>query len=162
MSIALLKPITCNAGSRQFYTNIRPEAGESGRRCTNINKSNCYTNMGNNSNLNNSNAFIPIVNSNEIKYFLPGPNKMTTKSFLRCFSGTGCFDGTFSLQVNPDSKPYHMPQRCVAYALQKPFKEELEQLKQQDIITPPGMDNTAEQYQTLEDFSMENELSYQL
>ena len=33
----------------------------------------CYTNTGSNSNLNNSNAFIPTVKNNEVKYFLPGP-----------------------------------------------------------------------------------------
>ena len=37
-----------------------------------------------------------------------------------------------------------MPQRCVAYALQKPFKDELERLKQQDIITPPAVDKMSE------------------
>ena len=42
------------------------------------------------------------------------------------FNGIGCFDGTFSLQLKPGSKPYQAPLRCVAYALQKPFKEELE------------------------------------
>ena len=50
----------------------------------------------------------------------------------------------FSVQVKPDHKPYQVPPRCVAYALQKPFKEELEWLQQHDIITPPGMDETAE------------------
>ena len=34
--------------------------------------------------------------------------------------------------------------RQLAYALQKPFKEESEQHKQQDIITPLGIDETAE------------------
>ena len=33
--------------------------------------------------------------------------------------GIGCFDGTFSLQVKTDSKPYKAPQRCVAYTLQR-------------------------------------------
>ena len=41
------------------------------------------------------------------------------------FNGIGCFEGTFSLQLKPDSKPYQAPPRCVAYALQEPFKEEL-------------------------------------
>ena len=38
----------------------------------------------------------------------------------------GCFDGTFSLQVKPDSKQYQAPPSCAGYALQKPFREELE------------------------------------
>ena len=42
------------------------------------------------------------------------------------FNGIGCFEGTFSLQLKPDSKPYQASPRHVAYALQKPFKEELE------------------------------------
>ena len=50
----------------------------------------------------------------------------------------------FSLHVKPDSKLYQVPPRHVAYALQKPFKEELEWLKHQDIITPLGMDETVE------------------
>ena len=42
------------------------------------------------------------------------------------FNGIGCFEGTFSLQLKLDSKPYHVPPRCIAYALQKPFQEELQ------------------------------------
>ena len=37
---------------------------------------------------------------------------------------------------------YQAPLRCIAYTLQKPFKEGLEQLQQQDIIQPLGMDQT--------------------
>ena len=47
-------------------------------------------------------------------------------------------------QVKPDSKPYQVPPRCIACALQKPFKEELEWLQQHDIITPLGVDETVE------------------
>ena len=50
----------------------------------------------------------------------------------------------FSLQLKPNSKPYQAPPRCVAYALQKPFKEELECLQKMDIITPLGVDETSE------------------
>ena len=45
------------------------------------------------------------------------------------FNGIGCFEGTFSLQLKPDSKPYQVPPRWVAYALQKPFKDELDWLQ---------------------------------
>ena len=48
------------------------------------------------------------------------------------------------LQHKPDSKPYQVPSRCMAYALQKPFKEELEQLQELDIIAPLGVDEMAE------------------
>ena len=36
-------------------------------------KPNCYANTSSNSNLNNSNIFIPLVNNNNIEYCLPGP-----------------------------------------------------------------------------------------
>ena len=62
------------------------------------------------------------------------------------FNGIGCFEGTFSLQLKPSSKPYEVPPRNEAYALQKLFKEELEQLQEQDIIAPLGVDEMAEWY----------------
>ena len=57
-------------------------------------------------------------NNNSIKYFLPGLNSDSDKKasdeitqwlqrkFKDIFSGIGCFNGTFSLQVKPDSKTY--------------------------------------------------------
>ena len=60
------------------------------------------------------------------------------------FNGIGCFEGTFSLQLKPDSKPYQAPPRHVAYALQKPVKEKLRCLQEMDIITPLGVDETSE------------------
>ena len=60
------------------------------------------------------------------------------------FNGIGCFKGTFSLQLKPDSKPYQAPPRHVAYALWEPFKEELRCLQEMDIITPLGIDETME------------------
>ena len=69
--------------------------------------------------------------------------------FKDVFNGIRCFDGTFPLKVKPDSKTYQAPQRCVAYTLQKPSKEELEWLQQQDIITLLGIDETAEWYQNI-------------
>ena len=102
----------------------------------------------NGGNLNNRHYNAPLSNNNEIKYFLLGPSKDSDKKasteirkqlhkeFEDVFTGIGCFDGTFSLQVKQDSKPYQASPRHVAYALQKPFKEELETLQQQDIITP--------------------------
>ena len=65
-------------------------------------------------------------------------------TFGNAFNGIGCFEGTFSLQLKPDSKPYQVPPRCMAYVLQKPFKEELEQLQGMDIIAPLGVDDMAE------------------
>ena len=60
------------------------------------------------------------------------------------FNGIGCFEGRFSLQLKPDSKPYQAPPSHVAYALQEPFKEELRCLQEMDIIMPLGIDETLE------------------
>ena len=64
--------------------------------------------------------------------------------FGNFFNGIESFEGTFSLQLKPDSKPYQAPPRYVAYALQEPFKEELRCLQEMDIITPLGVDETLE------------------
>ena len=66
-------------------------------------------------------------------------NAMTQKireMFGKVFNGIGCFKGTFPLQLKLDSKPYQAPPRHIAYALQKPFKEELQLLQEVDIIVP--------------------------
>ena len=89
-------------------------------------------------------------------YFLSSPNikadkrkssKLTQRVrniFDNIFNGIGCFEGTFSLQLKPNGKPYQVPLRHVAYVLWKLFKEELDHLQKQDIITPLGVDRTAE------------------
>ena len=89
-------------------------------------------------------------------YFLSSPNVEAEKrksiemmqkihnTFGDVFNGIRCFKGTFSLQLKPDSKPYQVPPRHVAYTLQKLFKEELEWLQKMDIITPLGVDKTVE------------------
>ena len=56
------------------------------------------------------------------------------KVFGNVFNGIGCFKGTFSLQLKHASKPYLVPPRCVMYALQKLFKEELDWLQKMNII----------------------------
>ena len=93
---------------------------------------------------------------NRINYFLWGQNQDNNKivsaeitqqwqrDFKDIFTEIGCFDETLSLQVKPDSKPYQVPPRHVAYKLQKPFRKELEWLQQQDIKTPLDMNETAE------------------
>ena len=60
------------------------------------------------------------------------------------FNGIGCFKGRFSLPLKLDSKPYQAPPRHIAYALQKLFKEELQQPQELDIIMLMGVDETAE------------------
>ena len=64
--------------------------------------------------------------------------------FGNIFNGIGCFKGTFSLQLKPDSKPFQAPPRCVAYALWEPFKKELRCLQEMVIITQLGIDKTLE------------------
>ena len=70
--------------------------------------------------------------------------KKIHNTYGNVFNGIGCFKGTFSLQPQPDSKPYQAPPRYVAYALQKLFREELEWLQEMDVIAPLGVDEMAE------------------
>ena len=80
----------------------------------------CYPNTDNNLNSNNSNTFTPRVTSNYTEYFIPGicwvndrraSTELTKllKDFDDVFSGIVCYDGTFSLQIKPDSKLYQVP-----------------------------------------------------
>ena len=66
------------------------------------------------------------------------------ETFGNVFNSIGHFEGTFSLLLKPNSKPYQVPPRQVAYALQKPFKEDLEYLQEMDIITPLEVDKMEE------------------
>ena len=58
------------------------------------------------------------------------------------FTGIGCFKGTFLLQVTDDVKPYQVPIKCIAYALQELLRKELESLQDLQILAPPGTDET--------------------
>ena len=61
-----------------------------------------------------------MVINKEVNYFLPGPNqdndkrvsteitKQLQRDFEDPFGGIACFDGTLSLQVKPDRKPYQV------------------------------------------------------
>ena len=130
-------------------SNAKQEIHGARKRCTNMDGIFKSTNNSNGSTLN--------ANANTLtKYFLSCPNteidkrksaKLTQQihtEFYNVFNDIGCFEGTFSLQLKPDSRPYQMLQRCGAYALQKLFKDELDRLQQLDIITPLGVDKTAE------------------
>ena len=114
----------------QHYTNMMQEADR-------VEK--CYANTDSISKFDKKDK--PIVidkESNTINYFIPGPNQDNDKrvsdeiaqqlqgDFNDVFTRIGCFDGKFSLQEKADSKPYQVPPRHVAYALQKPFKDESE------------------------------------
>ena len=95
----------------------------------------CYTNTDNIAKSNNETK--PTVESKlfeTIEYFLSGLSydnkkkrraKITQqlhKDFEDLFNGIECFDGTFSLQLKLNNKPYQAPPRHMAYALQKHFK----------------------------------------
>ena len=66
------------------------------------------------------------------------------ETFGNVFNGIGWFKGTFSLQLKPGSKPYQVPPRSKAYALQKLFKEELQCLQELETIVPLGVHKTVE------------------
>ena len=130
--------------SEKHYVNIRQEAGTTEKCCTNTD-----------SILNFENKDKATVTDNDnIEYFIAGPNWNINKrvsaeishqlqrEFKDVFNGIRSFNGSFSLQIKPDSKPYQVTPRNVAYALQNPFKEELDELWQQDIITPLDGDET--------------------
>ena len=124
----------------QQYTNMTQETERAEK---------CYTNTDSISKSDNTHK-LTVENklSNTIDYILQGPNHDIDKSecwnHSRCFNRIGCFDGTFSSQLKPDGKTYQAPPRHVAYALQKPFEEELKWLQKHDIITPLGIGETAE------------------
>ena len=85
----------------------------------------CYANIDSISKFNNKDK--PMVIDKEpniINYYLLGPNQdndrrvsaeitqQLQRDFKDVFTGIGCFDGTFSLQVKPDGKPYQAPLMC--------------------------------------------------
>ena len=106
---------------------------------------------------NNSHVSTLNANTNTLtKYFLSCTSIETDRrksaklthqihmEFDNVFNGIGYFEGTFSLQLKPDSRPYQSPLRHVSYVLQKPVKDKLDRLQQLDIITLLGADKTAE------------------
>ena len=90
-------------------------------------------------------ASVGITNNctNMPDYFRPSANREADKEasriltqkihndFSDVFTGIGCFDGTFKLQVREGSHLYQAPPRRVAYTLQEPLKEELERFQKQ-------------------------------
>ena len=85
-------------------------------------------------------------------YFIPA-NKgkcetMTNRihnKFNDLFSGIGCFEVIFSLQVKVGSHWHMEPPMRVAYALQKPLKEDLEWLHKHQLIVSLSVDDTMAQ-----------------
>ena len=130
-------------------TNTKQEMHMVAKGCTYMD-ADSKTTQGTNSQNSQNNA------NKSINYFFSSSNVDADKrkgsdmmqkihgTFGDVFNGIGCFEGTFSFQLKPDSKPYQVPPRCVVYALQKPFKEELECMQKMDIITPLGVDEMVE------------------
>ena len=121
----------CNTNISDAKTaNVKQETHGAKDRCTNTN---VYLQSPNNINRSDNNTNTITLRNR----FLSSPNmeidkrksaELTQKIynvFDNIFTGIGCFEGTFSLQLKPDSKPYQVPPRHVAYALHKPFKDEL-------------------------------------
>ena len=149
--IAALKLININIDSIQVEmakhkTNIEQEMHAVEEGCTNTD-TDLKTKQGANSQNGQNNPNKPI------NYFFSSSNVDADKkkssdlmqkihnTFGDVYNDIGCFEGTLSLQLNPDSKPYQVP---VVYVLQKPFSEELDHLQRMDIITPVGVDMMAE------------------
>ena len=47
-------------------------------------------------------------------------------------------------KVKDGAKPYEVPPRCMVYALQQPFKDEKDQLQEQQIIVPLDVNEISE------------------
>ena len=121
-------------------SNTKQETGGAAKCCANTDSISKSTNNSTKSMV-NTNTNIPT------NYFLSGPScdtdkkksariiQQIQKEFNDVFNGIGCFEGTFSLQLKLDSRPYQVPPRHIAYALQNLFKDELERLQQQDIYS---------------------------
>ncbi|XP_030578703.1 uncharacterized protein K02A2.6-like [Archocentrus centrarchus] len=52
------------------------------------------------------------------------------------FTGDGCLEGKYKMEIDSTVKPVQLPKRRVPVALMKPLKEELQNLQQRGIITP--------------------------
>ena len=96
----------------------------------------CYTNIDNVSKFENKDKPMVTDNGNiNTRYFLPCPNndndqkasaeltQWLQRELKDGLKGIECSIGTFTLQVKPDSRPFQVPLRHIAYALQWPFKD---------------------------------------
>ena len=132
----------CNTNIEDAKISDTRQEGHVGKEsCTNKDDNLKITNNDNGS---SSNTSINILTN----YFLSSPNIEVDKRksielmqkihnmFDNVFNGIGCFEGMFSLQLKPDSKPYQVPLRHVAYVLQKALKDEL------DSATETGHNHT--------------------
>ena len=118
----------CNKNMSDGKTsNAKQETHGAKESCTNTDEDLKNANNVNGSDIN--------TNTNTLtNYFLSSPNievdkrksiELTQKIynvFDNVFNGIGYFEGTFSLKLKPDNKPYQVPSRCVANVLQNCLK----------------------------------------
>lgn len=57
-------------------------------------------------------------------------------SYADVFTGDGCLEGKYKMDVDSTVKPVQLPKRGVPLALMKPLKEELKDLQHRGIILP--------------------------
>ena len=63
--------------------------------------------------------------------------KVIHDKFKDDFTDIGCFKGMFSLQIKEGAKLYKVSPQCVAYVLQKLFKDKVDRLKKRaNYFTP--------------------------
>ena len=60
------------------------------------------------------------------------------------FTGIGCIEGMFSLQVKEVGKLYQVPARCMVYVLKQPFKQKLECLKKKSLYHYVSMEHQSD------------------
>ncbi|XP_023818302.1 uncharacterized protein LOC101156138 isoform X1 [Oryzias latipes] len=56
--------------------------------------------------------------------------------FADVFTGDGCLEGEYKMELDQCVKPVQLPKRRVPVAMMKPLKEELQKLEQRGIVTP--------------------------
>ena len=123
--------IICQRSQRaQHYTNMMQDVDTAEKSCSNIDTISKFKSK--------DKPMVIDKEPNTINYFLPGPDQDNDKranieitlhiqrEFKDVFNGISFFNGMFSMQLKPGSKPCQANQRCVTYALQKPFEKELE------------------------------------
>ena len=149
LNIIKINIVYIQADIIECKTNIGQETHAIAKGCTNmkavvINKQDANGQNDQNTSNKSINYFYSLNDIDADKRKSSTMMQKIHEKFGNVFNGIGCFKGTFSLQLMPDSKPYQVPPRHVAYVLQKLFKEELEHLQKMDIITLLGVDKTTE------------------
>lgn len=56
--------------------------------------------------------------------------------FRDVFTGVGCLEGEYNIEIDKSVPPVKLPKRRVPVAMMTPLKEELKNLESQKIIAP--------------------------